>query len=141
MKNLGRILAPNDPVLVEKTLQRLAEQDTWNDVFSTKLIELLDTNDDLKAQIRESAREANRHFSEAAQQLEEARAAYAAVTASIVTARWLITVLAFVLMLSVIGIIWFMWSLHPFPIYIPVLVSIILLVAPSAITRRLLHAR
>ena len=45
LKRVGDLLSPNDPELVEKTLARLTEQDTWNDVFSTKLIELLDKID------------------------------------------------------------------------------------------------
>ena len=45
LKRVGDLLSPNDTELVEKTLARLTEQDTWNDVFSTKLIELLDKID------------------------------------------------------------------------------------------------
>jgi hypothetical protein len=54
MKKVGEILSPNDPELVEKTLVRIEEQDHWNDVFSTKLIELLDSHDFLKTEIRAS---------------------------------------------------------------------------------------
>ncbi len=56
LKTVGELFAPNDPELVEKTLARLAEQDTWNDVFSTKLIELLDNIDAVKGEIRERMR-------------------------------------------------------------------------------------
>lgn len=52
LKKAGDLLSPNDPELVEKTLARLGEQDTWNDVFSTKLIELLDKIDKVKSDIR-----------------------------------------------------------------------------------------
>jgi|GEM_PF-2886944 len=52
MKTVADIFLPNDPVLVEKTLARIDEQDRWNDVFSTKLIELLDTNDVLKSAVK-----------------------------------------------------------------------------------------
>jgi cation transport ATPase len=55
----GSLLAPKDPVLVEKTLMRIDEQDKWNDVFSTKLIELLDNIDNLKADVRERLRQAH----------------------------------------------------------------------------------
>ncbi len=53
MKKIGDLVSPNDPELVEKTLARLDEQDRWNDVFSTKLIEILDRNDALKSELRQ----------------------------------------------------------------------------------------
>jgi hypothetical protein len=53
------LLKPSDPELVEKTLTRLNEQDRWNDVFSTKLIELLDKIDLIKSEIRDSLRKAD----------------------------------------------------------------------------------
>src|SRR3954447_16453593 len=56
MKALGELVSPNDPELVEKTLSRIAEQDRWNDVFSTKLIELLDKIDAVKSEIRDRIR-------------------------------------------------------------------------------------
>ncbi len=59
------IFSPSDPELVEKTLSRLAEQDTWNDVFSTKLIELLDKIDQVKHEIRERMRKADERIKKA----------------------------------------------------------------------------
>jgi DNA repair exonuclease SbcCD ATPase subunit len=59
MKKVADLFSPNDPELVEKTLARLSEQDTWNDVFSTKLIEILDKIDGIKAEIRQRLREAD----------------------------------------------------------------------------------
>ena len=56
LHEFGNLLSPNDPELVEKTLARIAEQDTWNDVFSTKLIELLDNIDGLKSELRQKIR-------------------------------------------------------------------------------------
>lgn len=56
MKAIGDILSPNDPELVEKTLSRLEQQDQWNDVFSTVLLEMLDGSDSLKTEIRCSLR-------------------------------------------------------------------------------------
>ena len=47
---------PDDTEVVKKTLSRIDEQDKWNDVFSTKLIELLDNIDGLKKEIRERMR-------------------------------------------------------------------------------------
>lgn len=41
-----------DPQVIELVDKRLSEQDKWNDVFSTKLIELLDKNDAVRAEIR-----------------------------------------------------------------------------------------
>jgi hypothetical protein len=58
LKGLRDLLSPTDPELVEKTLARLNEQDTWNDVFSTKLIELLDNIDIVKHEVRERLRKA-----------------------------------------------------------------------------------
>jgi hypothetical protein len=65
MKAVGEIFSPNDPELVEKTLGKLNEQDKWNDIFSTKLIELLDKIDEVKAEIRESLRKADARLQEA----------------------------------------------------------------------------
>jgi hypothetical protein len=50
------MFAPEDAEIVKKTLARIDEQDKWNDVFSTKLIELLDNIDKLKKEIRERMR-------------------------------------------------------------------------------------
>jgi DNA repair ATPase RecN len=41
-----------DPQLIEVVQTRLDEQDRWNDVFSTKLIELLDKNDAIRSEIK-----------------------------------------------------------------------------------------
>jgi membrane protein involved in colicin uptake len=65
MKGLGKLFSPNDPELVEKTLARLNEQDTWNDVFSTKLIELLDKIDQIKSEIRARLRDADKRIQRA----------------------------------------------------------------------------
>lgn len=59
------IFKPSDPDLVEKTLARLNEQDTWNDVFSTKLIELLDKIDQIKSEIRQRLRDADKRIQRA----------------------------------------------------------------------------
>lgn len=50
-KVLGHLL-PNDSAFVRLALHRAAEQDKWNGIFSSKLIELLDSIDDLKSEIR-----------------------------------------------------------------------------------------
>ena len=52
MKKVGEIFSPNDPELIKRTLARLDEQDRWNDVFSTKLIELLDKQDGMRSDLR-----------------------------------------------------------------------------------------
>lgn len=41
-----------DPQVIKLVNERLTEQDKWNDVFSTKLIELLDKGDAVRAEIR-----------------------------------------------------------------------------------------
>jgi hypothetical protein len=53
MNKFGEWISPNDPQLVRTTLARLGEQDRWNDVFSTKLIELLDKHDNLRSEYRQ----------------------------------------------------------------------------------------
>jgi uncharacterized membrane protein YdbT with pleckstrin-like domain len=65
LKKVSELLSPSDPELVEKTLARLNEQDTWNDVFSTKLIELLDKIDLIKAEIRDRLRGADQRIQKA----------------------------------------------------------------------------
>lgn len=65
LKKVGDLLSPSDPELVEKTLARLNEQDTWNDVFSTKLIELLDKIDQIKSEIRQRLRDADKRIQRA----------------------------------------------------------------------------
>lgn len=54
--DVAKWFGPEDAELVKKTLTRMDEQDKWNDVFSTKLIELLDNIDILKKEIRERMR-------------------------------------------------------------------------------------
>lgn len=54
--DFAKWFGPEDTELVKKTLTRIDEQDKWNDVFSTKLIELLDNIDGLKKEIRERMR-------------------------------------------------------------------------------------
>lgn len=71
MDELGKVLSPSDPVLVEKTLARIAEQDTWNDVFSTKLIDVLDNIDSLKSELRKRMRSVEQSGVEARQSLEQ----------------------------------------------------------------------
>lgn len=51
-----KMFAPEDAEVVAKTIARIDEQDKWNDVFSTKLIELLDNIDGLKKEIRDRMR-------------------------------------------------------------------------------------
>ncbi len=65
LRKVGDLLSPSDPELVEKTLARLNEQDTWNDVFSTKLIELLDKIDQIKSEIRQRLRDADKRIQRA----------------------------------------------------------------------------
>jgi isoleucyl-tRNA synthetase len=65
LKKVSELLSPSDPELVEKTLARLNEQDTWNDVFSTKLIELLDKIDQIKSEIRQRLRNADKRIQRA----------------------------------------------------------------------------
>jgi hypothetical protein len=65
LTELGKLLSPNDPELVQKTVDRINEQDKWNDVFSTKLIELLDKIDQIKSESRERLRKADERIQRA----------------------------------------------------------------------------
>ncbi|HTF66509.1 MAG TPA: hypothetical protein VK638_27875 [Edaphobacter sp.] len=76
-----------------KTLSRLAEQDTWNDVFSTKLIELLDKSDQLKREIRESMRRADTRITQA-EAVSQAEAALMQTSATYGGAGWAAALLA-----------------------------------------------
>jgi hypothetical protein len=53
-KGIGYVdrLSKADPQVISLVNERLSEQDKWNDVFSTKLIELLDNNDAIRSEIR-----------------------------------------------------------------------------------------
>jgi hypothetical protein len=90
MKTLGDLLSPNDPELVEKTLARIAKQDTWNDVFSTKLIELLDNIDLLKSEIRAKMRTLESVTQTASTSLEHAETAHKQAAQSTVEAKRLL---------------------------------------------------
>jgi hypothetical protein len=57
--DVAKWFGPEDAELVKKTLTRMDEQDKWNDVFSTKLIELLDNIDILKKEIRGASSRSN----------------------------------------------------------------------------------
>jgi hypothetical protein len=87
MSRIGDLMSPNDPELVEKTLTRLAEQDTWNDVFSTKLIELLDNIDLLKSEHREKLRAVGAAAQNASASLEQAERAHNRAAESILEAK------------------------------------------------------
>jgi isoleucyl-tRNA synthetase len=65
LRKMGEWISPSDPDLVEKTLARLNEQDKWNDVFSTKLIELLDNIDKIKSETRKCLRDVTERLQEA----------------------------------------------------------------------------
>lgn len=71
LKKAAELFSPSDPELVDKTLARLAEQDTWNDVFSTKLIDLLDNIDRLKSEIRQSSRVIDQRGADAKKSADE----------------------------------------------------------------------
>jgi hypothetical protein len=65
LKAIGDLLSPNDPELVAKTLLRLEKQDEWNDIFSTILIDLLDSNDNIKSEIRQALRGVQQRLAQA----------------------------------------------------------------------------
>lgn len=87
MREFGKLLSPNDPELVEKTLTRIAEQDTWNDVFSTKLIELLDNIDVLKTEHRQKLRAVEAAAQNASASLGQAEGAHKIASESILEAK------------------------------------------------------
>lgn len=69
LQKAAELFSPSDPELIEKTLARIEEQDTWNDVFSTKLIEVLDNIDRLKAELRQQMRDVQRSRDQVKQDL------------------------------------------------------------------------
>jgi hypothetical protein len=87
MSRIGDLLSPNDPELVEKTLARIAEQDTWNDVFSTKLIEVLDNIDLLKTEHRQKLRAVEAAAQNASASLGQAEGAHKKASESILEAK------------------------------------------------------
>ena len=74
LKKAAELFSPNDPELIEKTLARLGEQDTWNDVFSTKLIDLLDNIDRIKSEVRQGSRTAEQLGADARKSLDDSEA-------------------------------------------------------------------
>lgn len=90
LRAFGDLVSPNDPELIEKTLTRIDEQDKWNDVFSTKLIELLDNIDLLKAEIRQRMRTAESATQTALASLEGAERAHQAAAESTLEAKRLL---------------------------------------------------
>src|ERR1035437_2436840 len=90
LTKFGRVFSPNDPELVKQTLARIDQQDTWNDVFSTKLIELLDNIDLLKSEIRERMRIAESVPHTATVSLERAETAHSQASQSTLEARGLL---------------------------------------------------
>ncbi len=55
-KDFLRLFRPQDSEFVKLALNRIDEQDHWNDVFSTKLIELLDNIDGIRGDLRSRMR-------------------------------------------------------------------------------------
>jgi hypothetical protein len=92
LKNVGEKLSPDQPYmkkgreLLDKvvnaplpkdneqlrlTVERLDQQDVWNDVFSTKLIEVLDKIDGVRSSVRASLDETETARGDAAQKLND----------------------------------------------------------------------
>lgn len=118
LNEIGKIMSPNDPALVEKTLTRLEEQDTWNDVFSTKLIELLDNVDAIKTETRAKLRSLEEIATQAQSELASSKNATR-------LARLSVPIIIVSLGLSWIGTTWSLWiALRPLPIWIPGSVSV-----------------
>jgi hypothetical protein len=133
LNEIGKFVAPNDPVLVEKTLTRLEEQDTWNDVFSTKLIELLDNVDAIKIETRAKLRSLEELAAQSQSELASAQSATR-------LARLAVPVVALCLGLSWIATTWALWiALRPLPLWIPSSVS--LAIAVVCLTLVLKHRR
>lgn len=82
-----------DPQVIELVDKRMAEQDKWNDVFSTKLIELLDKSDTVRADIRKrlnqiaAASRAQEELVRAAEEHRTLTAEYQKTSAALVLAQ------------------------------------------------------
>lgn len=86
-KSWGNLLSPQDPELVKLTLDRLAEQDKWNDVFSTKLIEVLDKIDILRKEHRTKLRELDTTAQEVQERQNRVQVAYDSARKALEAAR------------------------------------------------------
>jgi len=125
LKEIGNVLSPNDPELVEKTLTRLDEQDLWNDVFSTKLIEVLDTLDGIKSESRSALRNAE------AQGTDLARCTLSASRIALFGCSLSWTVTAWAIWLAFKSVV---------PLLIPAIISAILIVSVWFLARRVASA-
>jgi hypothetical protein len=125
LRDIGNVLSPNDPELVEKTLKRLEEQDLWNDLFSTKLIEVLDALDDIKSASKSKVSSVELESTDLARRtLLAARLAIFACNLSLAVAVWAI---------------WF--SLRPaVPFLVPAAVVVALTVVLTAFGQRVASA-
>lgn len=182
LKNVGEKLSPDQPPmrqareLLDKavnavsakdteqhrlTLERLDKQDVWNDVFSTKLIEVLDKIDGIRTSVRTSLDQADTMRVDATRQLDELDSSvrsYAdemravqssindvnrrlkkaeAVSGSFPTLRRALGVLACVSGLLGIGTVWSLWIASRTTVleWIPIVVTGLIVVATALFVR------
>jgi pilus assembly protein TadC len=69
LKKAQSFISPKDYEQLRLTLDRLDKQEVWNDVFSTKLIEVLDKIDGIRENVRASLGNAAAMQNEAAERL------------------------------------------------------------------------
>jgi hypothetical protein len=100
MKAVGNVVSPNDPELVRLFGQHVKEQEGWNDLFSTKLIEVLDKIDELRSEARATLRKGESALMQAQEELQEVTRRSTAVSRmigyalAIAACSWLITLCA-----------------------------------------------
>jgi len=131
-----------DAEVVKKTLARIDEQDKWNDVFSTKLIELLDNIDGIKGEIRERARRVEQNLTTAQDRLMAAcELAEAAERKRIDAAMYFQNVVKWTVCasaLSWIAVAWIVWFTFRLvlPVWTPCVATAVFVLAGILVIRR-----
>lgn len=124
MKKLSEVFSPNDPELVQKTLERLHQQDRWNDLFSTKLIEILDKNDALGSELRQKLGEVTATLNQAKNTLSQTRELNTKTKSFCLRSIQVTTSTAGALML---GVLWLAFAERSIPsVWVPALGSMII---------------
>jgi hypothetical protein len=140
-----KLLTPDDPELVAKTLVRIDEQDKWNDVFSTKLIELLDNIDAIKKENREKSRQNSQELAISHERLATALKLAAtaeqkrlcALTSFRKATQWVISISVFS-WLATIGVVWSTYRTI-LPIWLPCIATASVLLAGISVVYRVNH--
>ena len=132
---IGDVVSPNDPEVVRRFEGHVNEQDMWNDLFSTKLIEVLDKIDDIRTDAQTSLRRGESALASAKELTDAAHDRLHAM------------VLVFAIMVVMIGCAWLAttWALwlafhEVVPNWIPALISAVIVAGATVVVLRVLRA-